>query len=175
MCRELPTAFSLAQKFPLTDRTCSYSICHRPIHQKTQACGLGIDRALNMARSPGRKSCPTYTLIRSVTWRWWSAKADLSAVTRRLSCVTQWPADRCSCHRAGPDGNAGHRRRRYRVLVFLQRWCRDHDIRFKLFNPSRFVRERLEHTNAMSDFDIASLDEMMALLGRADSRYALAS
>ena len=61
------------------------------------------------------------------------------------------------------------------VLVFLQRWCRDHDIRFKLFNPSRFVREKLENTNAMSEFDIASLDEMMALLGRADSRYALAS
>ena len=52
------------------------------------------------------------------------------------------------------------------VLVFLQRWCHDHDIRFKLFNPSRAVRERLEHTNAMSEFHIASLDEMMALLGR---------
>ncbi|MGH9504610.1 MAG: STAS domain-containing protein [Terriglobales bacterium] len=61
------------------------------------------------------------------------------------------------------------------VLVFLQRWARDHDIRFKLFNPSRFVREKLDHTNAMSEFDIASLDEMMALLGHADSRYALAS
>ena len=61
------------------------------------------------------------------------------------------------------------------VLVFLQRWCRDHDIRFKLFNPSRAVREKLEHTSSMSEFDIASLDEMMALLGRADSRYALAS
>src|ERR1700730_5669050 len=61
------------------------------------------------------------------------------------------------------------------VLVFLQRWCRDHDIRFKLFNPSRSVQERLENTNAMSVFDIASLDEMMALLGQADRRYALAS
>ena len=61
------------------------------------------------------------------------------------------------------------------VLVFLQRWCRDHNIRFKLFNPSRFVREKLQHTNSLSEFDIASLDEMMALLGRADSRYALAS
>jgi hypothetical protein len=60
-------------------------------------------------------------------------------------------------------------------MVFLQRWCRDHDIRFKLFNPSRAVQERLENTNAMSEFDIASLDEMMALLGRADRRYALAS
>lgn len=61
------------------------------------------------------------------------------------------------------------------VLVFLQRWARDHDIRFKLFNPSRFVREKLEHTSSMSEFDIATLDEMMALLGHADSRYALAS
>ena len=61
------------------------------------------------------------------------------------------------------------------VLVFLQRWCQDHDIRFKLFNPSRSVQQRLEHTNSMSEFDIASLDEMMALLGHADRRYALAS
>ena len=61
------------------------------------------------------------------------------------------------------------------VMVFLQRWCRDHDIRFKLFNPSRSVQQRLENTNAMSEFDIASLDEMMALLGQADQRYALAS
>jgi anti-anti-sigma regulatory factor len=61
------------------------------------------------------------------------------------------------------------------VLVFLQRWCQDHDIRFKLFNPSRAVRERLEHTNAMSEFHIASLDEMMALLGQADRHYAMAS
>jgi hypothetical protein len=44
-----------------------------------------------------------------------------------------------------------------------------------LFNPSRSVQQRLENTNAMSEFDIASLDEMMALLGQADQRYALAS
>jgi anti-anti-sigma regulatory factor len=61
------------------------------------------------------------------------------------------------------------------MLVYLQRWAQDHDIRFKLFNPSRSVREKLEHTNSMSEFNIASLDEMMALLGRADPRYALAS
>ena len=61
------------------------------------------------------------------------------------------------------------------MLVFLQRWAYDHDIRFKLFNPSRFVRERLEHTNSLSAFEIVGLDEMMALLGQADRRYALAS
>jgi anti-anti-sigma regulatory factor len=61
------------------------------------------------------------------------------------------------------------------MLVYLQRWAHDHDIRFKLFNPSRSVRERLENTNAMSEFAIASLDALVALLGRADRRYALAS
>jgi anti-anti-sigma regulatory factor len=61
------------------------------------------------------------------------------------------------------------------MLVYLQRWAQEHDIRFKLFNPSRSVREKLEHTNSMSEFKIASLDEMMALLGRGDPRFALAS
>jgi anti-anti-sigma regulatory factor len=61
------------------------------------------------------------------------------------------------------------------MLIFLQRWARDHDIRFKLINPSKFVRERLELVSSMSEFDIPTLDEMMALLGQADSRYALAA
>lgn len=61
------------------------------------------------------------------------------------------------------------------MLVFLQRWAYDHDIRFKLFNPIRSVREKLERVSSLSAFEIAGLDEMMALLGRADSRYALAS
>jgi anti-anti-sigma regulatory factor len=59
------------------------------------------------------------------------------------------------------------------MLVFLQRWANDHDIEFKLFNPRQSVQDRLEHAKSM--FDIATLDEMMALLGRVDSRYALAS
>ena len=61
------------------------------------------------------------------------------------------------------------------VLVFLQRWARDHDVRLKLFNPSRSVRERLELVSTMSEFDIASLHEMMALLAQADNSYALAA
>jgi anti-anti-sigma regulatory factor len=60
------------------------------------------------------------------------------------------------------------------MLVFLQRWAYDHDIRFKLFNPVRTVRERLEHASSLSAFEIAGLDEMMALLGQADPQYALA-
>ena len=61
------------------------------------------------------------------------------------------------------------------MLIFLQRWARDHDIRLKLFNPSRSVRERLELVSSLSEFDIPTLDEMMALLACADSRYALAA
>jgi len=61
------------------------------------------------------------------------------------------------------------------MLVFLQRWAYDHDIRLKLLNPRQSVQDRLEHAKSMREFDIATLDEMMALLVRVDSRYALAS
>jgi anti-anti-sigma regulatory factor len=61
------------------------------------------------------------------------------------------------------------------MLIYLQRWARDHNIRFKLFNPSKSVRERLELVSSLSEFDIPTLDEMMALLASADSRYAMAA
>ena len=61
------------------------------------------------------------------------------------------------------------------MLVFLQRWAHDHDIRLKLFNPRQSVRDRLEHASSMREFDIATLDEMMALLACADARYAQAA
>ena len=61
------------------------------------------------------------------------------------------------------------------MLVFLQRWASDHDIRLKLFNPHGLVRDRLEHVSSMRNFDIVTLDEMTALLDRADSRYATAA
>jgi len=61
------------------------------------------------------------------------------------------------------------------MLLFLQRWAHDHDIRLKLFNPHQSVRDRLEHVSSMRGFDIVTLDEMMALLARADSRYAPAA
>jgi anti-anti-sigma regulatory factor len=62
------------------------------------------------------------------------------------------------------------------MLVFLQRWAYDHDIRLKLFNPSHAVGERLERASSMQAFEVVTLDEMMALLDRGDSqREALAS
>src|SRR6202165_2601384 len=60
------------------------------------------------------------------------------------------------------------------MLVFLQRWARDHDIRFKLFNPSKFVRERLKRVRSISEFYIPTPDDMMSLLAYADSGYAAA-
>ena len=56
------------------------------------------------------------------------------------------------------------------MLMLLQKWAHDHDIRFKLFNPSRSVRDKLKHV----DFEIASLEQMMALLSRIDGEYARA-
>lgn len=50
------------------------------------------------------------------------------------------------------------------MVLYLQRWAHDRGIRFKLFNPRQSVRDRLEHANPMRDFDLATLDEMMALL-----------
>ena len=61
------------------------------------------------------------------------------------------------------------------MLVFLQRWAQDHDIRFKLFNPRRSVRERLKKVRSMSKFDIPTLDELMAVLAQADRRHAIAA
>ena len=61
------------------------------------------------------------------------------------------------------------------MLVFLQRWAQDHDIRFKLFNPCRSVRERLKKVHSMSEFDIPTLDELMAVLVQADPRHAIAA
>jgi anti-anti-sigma regulatory factor len=53
------------------------------------------------------------------------------------------------------------------MLVYLQRWALDHDIKLKLFNPSNTLRDRLERAS-MSPFDIASADEIIALLDRAE-------
>ncbi len=61
------------------------------------------------------------------------------------------------------------------MLVFLQRWAYAHNIQLKLFNPRRPVRDRLEDAVSIPAFEVATLEEMIALLARADSRYALAS
>ena len=61
------------------------------------------------------------------------------------------------------------------MLLFLQRWADSHDIEFKLFNPDRSVRGRLELVNSIAELDIATFHEMMELLASADRRYAVAA
>jgi anti-anti-sigma regulatory factor len=59
------------------------------------------------------------------------------------------------------------------MLVFLQRWAREHNIRFLLFHPSNSVQRKLENARSIAEFYIASLEEMKAILAYANSRYGL--
>ena len=61
------------------------------------------------------------------------------------------------------------------MLMFLHRWARDHDIRLTLFNPRQSVRDRLEQADSMRDFEIVSLEGMMALLAHSTGGYARAA
>ena len=61
------------------------------------------------------------------------------------------------------------------MLQFLQRWTHDHDIRFKLFNPNLAVQSKLESMGLTTEFDIATMDEMIRLLGQEDTRYSTAA
>jgi anti-anti-sigma regulatory factor len=62
------------------------------------------------------------------------------------------------------------------MLLFLQRWAYDHDIRLKLFNPTKAVRERLERANSMPEVEVATLDEMVAILAQAGGgQYAMST
>jgi len=61
------------------------------------------------------------------------------------------------------------------ILLFLQGWAHRHHIQFKLFNPVRSLRDRLELINSITELDITTLHEMMELLANADRRYALAA
>jgi len=61
------------------------------------------------------------------------------------------------------------------MLMFLQRWACDHDIRLKLFSPTRSVVDGLEHHSSIRNFEIATLHEVMILLAYADSQCPLAA
>jgi anti-anti-sigma regulatory factor len=61
------------------------------------------------------------------------------------------------------------------MLVFLLRWSSDRHIQFKLFNPTRSVRNRLERATPIQKFDIATHHEMAALLELAQGSHTLAA
>ena len=56
------------------------------------------------------------------------------------------------------------------MFLFLQQWAYHNGIQLKLFNPRWCVRERLEHASPIPSFDIASVDEMTAILANAGRR-----
>ena len=58
------------------------------------------------------------------------------------------------------------------TLAYLQQWARDHEVRLKLFNPSRSLRDKLEHSRSVSKFPIATLDEMADLMSGNGYPYA---
>jgi anti-anti-sigma regulatory factor len=61
------------------------------------------------------------------------------------------------------------------MLVFLQRWARENNIRFLLFNPSESILRAIKRARSIAEFYIPSSEEMMALLAYAKSRYAIAA
>jgi len=61
------------------------------------------------------------------------------------------------------------------MLAFLDRWAREHDIQFKLFDPSRSVVDGLVSNRLILNLEIATFHEMMDILAEADSRYGLAA
>jgi anti-anti-sigma regulatory factor len=61
------------------------------------------------------------------------------------------------------------------MLAFLDRWAREHDIQFKLFDPSRSVVEGLVSNRSILNLEIATFHEMMDILAEADSQYGLAA
>jgi anti-anti-sigma regulatory factor len=61
------------------------------------------------------------------------------------------------------------------VLVLLQRWAREHNIRFLLFHPSKSVQNKLKRSRSIAEFYVSSSEEMRALLAYANSRHSLAA
>ncbi|HKW18583.1 MAG TPA: STAS domain-containing protein [Terriglobales bacterium] len=61
------------------------------------------------------------------------------------------------------------------ILIFLEGWAHHHQIQFKLFNPRKSVRDRLELVRSIRAFDIASLREVMAILANANTHFTQAA
>ena len=61
------------------------------------------------------------------------------------------------------------------MLAFLERWAREHEIRLKLYRPSKPVLEGLVQNRSILNFEIVSFHEMMNILAHSDSRYAIAA
>jgi anti-anti-sigma regulatory factor len=60
------------------------------------------------------------------------------------------------------------------MLRFLQRWALDHGIQLTLFDLANSIKHRLQQSNSPK-FNIATFEEMMALLACADSPHGMAA
>jgi anti-anti-sigma regulatory factor len=61
------------------------------------------------------------------------------------------------------------------MLLFLHKWASDHDIQFKLFNPTKSVRDRLQLVGSIRALKVASLHEIRFLLANADRHFGIAA
>jgi anti-anti-sigma regulatory factor len=61
------------------------------------------------------------------------------------------------------------------MLAFLERWAREHNIRLKLYRPSKPVLQGLVQNRSILNFEIVSFHEMMSILSHSDSRYGMAA
>lgn len=61
------------------------------------------------------------------------------------------------------------------MLVFLDRWARDHNLHLKLFSPSPEVVKGLAQNGSIEDFEIATFPEMMDIVSHADPHYSMAA
>jgi anti-anti-sigma regulatory factor len=58
------------------------------------------------------------------------------------------------------------------MLMYLQRWAYDHEVRLKLFNPTKSVWDRLQVANSLSEFEFVTSDELRAILNWVHMRSA---
>jgi len=61
------------------------------------------------------------------------------------------------------------------MLAFLERWAREHNIRLKLYRPSKSVLQGLVQNRSILNFEIVSFHEMMSILAQSNSQYAIAA
>jgi anti-anti-sigma regulatory factor len=61
------------------------------------------------------------------------------------------------------------------MLAFLDHWAHEHQIQFKLYNPSKSVLEGLVQNRSIAIFDIAGFHEMMGILSHSDQKYSHAA
>ena len=61
------------------------------------------------------------------------------------------------------------------MLVFLERWAHDQGIDFRVFNPRKVVRARLELMSSIQPINAVSLQELMALLADANPEMPMAA